>query len=314
MQRSGGGAFAPRFGYHRDQMAEVTRKRVGELIRGAFELLAPHPEGLPAKVVLEKMQAVVPPTEFERQEYAGRPGVRRYEKMVRFATIAPVKAGWLIKNKGLWVLTDDGKTAYQKYSDPYQLTREAGRLYRQWKEQQPDDAVEEEYQTEASKAAATAEEAEESSWGEIEGYLTTMNPYDFQQLVAGLLVGMGYHVSWIAPQGPDRGVDVIAHLDPLGITGPRIKVQVKRQADRIEVKDLRSFISTVSDTDVGLFVATGGFSRPSEDEARTQERRRIMLVDLRRLFDLWVEHYSRIPEQYRRLLPLKAVHFLALQE
>jgi restriction system protein len=295
-------------------MADVTRKRVGELVRGVFQILMQHPEGSPAKVVLETMQATVPPTEFERQEYPGRPGVRRYEKMVRFATIAPVKAGWLVKNKGLWSITDEGRAAYEKFKDPYQMTREAGRLYRQWKEQQPSDGVEEEYETEAVKAAATSEEAEESSWTEIEQHLTTMNPFDFQQLVAGLLVGMGYHVSWIAPPGPDRGVDIIAHVDPLGITGPRIKVQVKRVSDRIDVKELRSFFSTVSDTDVGLFVSTGGFTKSSNEEARTQERRRIMLVDLRKLFDLWVEHYDRIPEQYRRLMPLKAIHFLSLPE
>jgi restriction system protein len=39
-----------------------------------------------------------------------------------------------------------------------------------------------------------------------------------------------------------------------------------------------------------------------------------MLLDLRRFFDLWVEHYARIPEQYRRLLPLKPVYFLALAQ
>jgi restriction system protein len=39
-----------------------------------------------------------------------------------------------------------------------------------------------------------------------------------------------------------------------------------------------------------------------------------MLVDLRRLFDLWVEHYDRITEQYRRLLPLRPVYYLAPDE
>ena len=33
-------------------------------------------------------------------------------------------------------------------------------------------------------------------------------------LVAVLLGGMGYHVSWNAPPGPDRGIDIIAHNDP----------------------------------------------------------------------------------------------------
>jgi restriction system protein len=138
-----------------------------------------------------------------------------------------------------------------------------------------------------------------------------MPPYDFQNLVAGLLRGMGYHVAWVAPPGPDRGIDIIAHTDPLGIHGPRIKVQVKRTVDAIPVGEIRSFMSVLSDGDVGLFVATGGFTREAENEARHQERRRVMLVDLTRLFDLWVAHYAKVPESERGLLPLKAVWFLA---
>ena len=34
--------------------------------------------------------------------------------------------------------------------------------------------------------------------------------------------------------------------------------------------------------------------------------------DLKRLFDLCVEHYGKIPEEYRRLISLKPVHFLLL--
>jgi restriction system protein len=137
-----------------------------------------------------------------------------------------------------------------------------------------------------------------------------MGPYDFQHLVAGLLIGMGYHVSWVAPPGPDGGVDVIAHTDPLGFSGPRIKVQVKRTGGRMTVREIRQFLSLVSDGDVGLFVSAGGFTKDAEDEVRKQERRRTMLVDLRRLFDLWIECYEKIPEEYRRLLALKPVHFL----
>jgi len=49
----------------------------------------------------------------------------------------------------------------------------------------------------------------------------------------------------------------------------------------------------------------------AEREARGQENRRLSLVGLDRLFELWIEHYERIDESERRLLPLKRVHFLA---
>ena len=74
---------------------------------------------------------------------------------------------------------------------------------------------------------------------------------------------------------------------------------------------MRSFIATLGENDVGIFVCTGGFTSDAEKEAREQERRRILVVDLESLFDLWVEHYERIPEAQRSLLPLTPVYYLA---
>lgn len=294
-------------------MAEITRRRSGELVRGVFKLLLAHPEGLAAKSILEKLAEIVPPTEFEETTYPRRPDVRRYEKIVRFSTIGPVKAGWLVKNKGLWTLTDAGRRAYDQFPDPEQFMREASRLYREWAAEQPrePEALVEER---SPDAATTLEEAEEAAWTEIEEHLEQMNPYNFQELVAGLLRAMGYHVAWVSPPGSDKGINIIAHTDPLGIQGPRSKVQVKRRSDKTTIDGVRSLLALLGEGDVGLFISTGGFTREAEDEARRQEKRRIMLVDLKRLFDLWVEHYDRIPEVQRRLLPIRPVYFLIPEE
>ena len=109
-------------------MSEVNARRMGQLVRGVFQLLLNEPDGLPAKTVLERLSTLVPPTAFEQTFYSDRPNVRRYEKIVRFSTIAPVKAGWMVKNKGAWSLTDEGRAAYSRYSDPEQFTREARTL------------------------------------------------------------------------------------------------------------------------------------------------------------------------------------------
>jgi len=292
-------------------MAEITRKRVGELQRGVFKVLLQHHEELPANEVLKELESIVPPTDFEKTDYPNRPGVRRFEKMVRFATIAPVKAGWLVKNKGRWTLTDEGRKAYERFPDPEKFRGEAGRLYHQWADNRPDvlEASEDE-----PTATGTFEEAEESAWSEIEKYLKSMNPYDFQNLVAALLRAMGYHVSWVAPPGPDRGMDIIAYNDPLGTKPPRMKVQVKRQESKISVDGLRSFLAVLHDQDVGIFVSTGGFTADAESEARTQENRKLTLLDLEKLFDLWVQHYEDVDDADKRLLPLKPVYYLAPSE
>jgi restriction system protein len=136
-----------------------------------------------------------------------------------------------------------------------------------------------------------------------------MDPYDFQHLVAGLLRGMGYHVSWVAPPGKDRGVDIVAQRDPLGTQGPRVKVQVKREQSKTDAKSLRAFTSVLKANDVGAFVTLGGFTSDAETDAR-DDARRINLIGPSQLFDLWVRHYDSIPDEDRRRLPIKLIAFL----
>jgi len=73
---------------------------------------------------------------------------------------------------------------------------------------------------------------------------------------------------------------------------------------------LRSFMAVLGDQDVGIFVSIGGFTTDAESEARTQEKRKISLIGLEKLFDLWVENYSKISEEFKKLLPLRPVYFL----
>ncbi len=152
-------------------MAEITRRRSGELVHGVFKILLPHPDGLLAKTVLEHLVDVVPPTDFENSTYPSRPNVRRFEKIVRFQTINTVKAGWITKEKGQWTLTDEGRSACEQFTDPEQFFREAIRLYRQWKQDQPQDE-----EADLPDTATTFEEAEEAAWSEIQDYLSDMNP------------------------------------------------------------------------------------------------------------------------------------------
>lgn len=293
-------------------MAEVTARRRGELVRGVFRVLAQFPDGLPAKDVLTRLRSVVPPTPFEDSDYPARPGVRRYEKIVRFSTIKAVKAGWLIKEKGRWLLTDEGRKALEAYQDPEEFERQVDKLYKRWEASVPEEAEEE--PKEAPEAGVALEEAEEMAWREVEEYLLELDPYDFQNLVKALLQGMGYHVAWIAPPGPDGGTDLIAYSDPLGTQGPRVRVQVKRRREKVTVEGLRAFMAVLGHEDIGLLVSAGGFTRDAEQEARSQPARRITLLDLEKLFDLWVQYYRDVPEEGRRILPLKPVYYLARED
>lgn len=292
-------------------MANVTKARAGLLIRTLFEILIAHPDGIRAVDALAALEKRVTLTDFEAGDYDS--GGRRFERLVRFGTVSAVKAGWMTKQKGIWLVTDEGKAAFEAYPDGEKFFREAEKLYRTWRKAQPD-AVDGETSEEAAEKSAviTLEQAEEMAWREIEQHLAEIPPYEFQELVGELLTAMGYHVSWIAPPGKDGGIDVIAYNDPLGSRPPRIKVQVKRNAKspRIDVTGLRSFMAVLGDDDIGLFVALSGFTKDAELEAR-QSQRRVTLLDTTKLVELWTTHYGKLGDSARRRFPLKPVWFLA---
>lgn len=294
-------------------MAGADRHRQGEIVRAAFTVLLDKPEGMQVKDLTAAVEANLPLTAFELADYPSTPGSRRFDKMIRFFTIPAVKAGWLIKSKGDWILTDEGKVALDTYTDPATFMRESVKRYHDWQKTQPvadelgDDV------DDLDTASTTFEEADEAAWAEVAQYLNAMPPYDFQELVAALLRAMGYHTPWIAPPGPDAGLDIVAFTDPLGASGPRIKVQVKRNTtSKVGVDGLRSFMALLGGQDVGIFVCSAGFTADAEREARAQENRRLTLIDLKRLFELWVTNYPAMSDEDRRRLPLRPVHFLAL--
>ena len=70
-------------------------------------------------------------------------------------------------------------------------------------------------------------------------------------------------------------------------------------------------MAILSDEDVGIFVSLGGFTKDAQLEARTQEKRRVTLIDLDKFFELWIEYYSKLSEPAKQQLPIKPVYFLA---
>ena len=294
-------------------MAKIGLRRHGEMLREVLRVLDSEDEGLPAREVLARVEERLELTPHELGHYPG--GQRRFEKIVRFSTISSVKAGWLVKSKGHWTVTEDGKNALAEHTNPEDLIRAADQEYRKWHKmtRQAEDGADDEPE-EAEASGSVLEEAEETAWKEISEYIASMPPADLEKLVGALVEAMGYHVLWIATGGADGGIDVIAFNDPLGTTSPRIKIQVKRRADKINSDGLRSFLALLHSDDVGIFVSTGGFTRDAQREARAQENRKVTLIGMKDLFDLWVEHYDRIPHSEKRLLPLASVHYLDVTE
>lgn len=97
-------------------MAEITRKRTGELLRKLFEILLQAPDGMQARDALTALSKQVTLTPYEAGNFES--GGVRFEKIVRFATVDCVKAGWMQKNKGMWSITQTGINAYKEIIEP----------------------------------------------------------------------------------------------------------------------------------------------------------------------------------------------------
>mgnify|MGYP001912384126 FL=1 len=270
-----------------------------------------------AQEALAALADAVTLTEYEAGSYESG---RRFEKIVRFATVDTVRAGWLIKEGGIWTLTQEGAQALKLYEDPLEFHKKAAQLYQQWRKhykgvqsdaQAPIVTDVEEVEDESEKSVSVSyEEAKEQAQEKIDTFLHAMDAYDFQKLVADLLRAIGYHVTWIAPPGKDGGVDILAYTDPLGTQGPRIKVQVKQQQKAVTEPDLKSFMANIGQHDSGIFFCTGGFTKDAETYARSQESKRIMLIDSAKLVQLWTDNIPRLSDQAWQRLPLTPIYFL----
>ncbi|MBP6865770.1 MAG: restriction endonuclease [Candidatus Didemnitutus sp.] len=141
----------------------------------------------------------------------------------------------------------------------------------------------------------------------VQDKILELDDKEMQELAAAILRAMGYRTR-VSPQGPDRGVDVLASPDGLGLQEPRIKVEVKhRPKSAMGSPEVRSFLGSLRAGDKGLYVSTGGFTKEAKYEA---ERANIplTLIDLSDLAQLVTEHYETFDPRGRALIPLVKIY------
>ncbi len=146
-------------------------------------------------------------------------------------------------------------------------------------------------------------DVEEQSQSLIEDRILKLDPYALQDLVAAVLRAMGYRTR-VSPPGPDRGVDVLASPDGLGLQEPRIKVEVRHRRDTaMGSNEVRSFLGSLRSGDRGLYVSTGGFTKEAGYEA-DRANIPLTLITLRDLAQLVTDNYDSFDPKGRALLPL----------
>lgn len=294
-----------------------SRESAAKTMHATLQILKKAGGQLSGSEVIKRIEEQYEFTEWEKIRYA-KTGNIRWQSILQFFTIDLMKAGFLLKEKGNWILTEEGDKA-TKLSD-VELYEKAHEAYVQWatinKKAPKVQDSEDEIDTNVEESnTVNIEQLESKSVQGIIDYINKLNPYEFQDLVASLLRGMGHYINYVAERGKDGGVDIWAYSDPLGSKPPRIKVQVKHKPEKpVPADDIRKLQGILGKGEyVGLFVTSGYFSSTAINEARTSNIH-VELIDISRFIELWKEFYSKMKVEDQNRLPIHPIYFLGSAE
>ncbi len=149
--------------------------------------------------------------------------------------------------------------------------------------------------------SATADESIETTTDFIlKQFSRELKGHPFAALVAHLLNIMGYRTR-LSPPGQDRGIDIVAHRDELGLEPPIIKVQVKSGDGKVSAEEVQALTGALASSEFGLFVALGEFTKQAR--AFGQSKANLRLVESDDLVSMILDHYEQLDARYKRLIP-----------
>src|SRR3989304_1834154 len=249
----------------KDREPSPSRALAAKVTHAALSILRDNGKEMPIRTLLAKVEKAVKLDDWAQERYE-KSGYVRWESILHFYSIGCVKAGQLVKKKGVWYLTPEGEEALKL--GPEKLLEQIDTSYEKWREEHPK-VQEPEVEEEAPSQVVSYDDVEQRAIEGLQQYINSKNAYEFQDLVAALLRGMGYHTPFVAPKGRDGGVDIVAYRDPLGTESPRIQVQIKHRQSAATVQEVRQLMGLLQkEGDVGIFVSTAGFTPDGRKNSR----------------------------------------------
>ncbi len=287
-----------------------SRALAARLVYAALRILKDNGKEMPMRELMSRIEKEVELDEWAKERYE-KSGYIRWQSILHFYSIGCMKAGYLIKKKGVWYITPEGEEALKL--GPEGLHIAADKLYKKWAAERPI-VPDEEDEEATTQQELTFDEMEQKALEGLEQYINSKNAYELQDIVAALLRGMGYYTPFIAPKGKDGGLDIVAYRDPLGTESPRIRVQVKHRESSASVQEVRQLLGLLhKEGDVGIFVSTGGFTTDAKSTARSAQIH-VELIDLSRFLGLWTEFYDKMTDEDKSLMPLQPIYFLSTKK
>lgn len=131
------------------------------------------------------------------------------------------------------------------------------------------------------------------------------------RIVEAILKAKGF-TTYISPEGPDKGVDILAAQGNLGFGSPRICVQVKTADTPVDRPTLDQLIGTMHNfkAEHGLLVSWSGFKGTVDKEIAAQFFN-VRLWDQKAIIHELLENYERLEGDIKAEIPLRQTWMLA---
>lgn len=134
---------------------------------------------------------------------------------------------------------------------------------------------------------------------------------NLEVLVEAIFKAKGY-TTYLSPEGPDGGRDILAGNAPMGFGGPKLCIEVKSGKGEIDRPTVDKLIGAIKkfNADQAIFVAWDGYKTNVQKElANTFFEVRLWTAD--DVLEELVAHYDKLDEDIRAKLPLKQIWVLA---
>lgn len=131
------------------------------------------------------------------------------------------------------------------------------------------------------------------------------------RIVDAILKAKGF-TTYVSPEGPDKGVDILAAQGHLGFGSPKICVQVKTSDTPVDRPTLDQLIGTMHNfkAEHGLLVSWSGFKSTVDKEIASQFFN-VRLWDQKAIINELLSNYDKLESDIKAEIPLKQIWILA---
>lgn len=284
-----------------------SRRLIASMHKAALSALLEAPDGqLKQAALMRAIESRVALDDWAVETYETTGNVR-WRSIFAFASVGLVKAKYVVKERGLWSITEDGRFAVEGVFDSERFLLEIDRRYREWKASQIsslpllgpviEDAEEEDEAPELPDDRITKilRTAHEALAAELVDTIKKCDAEFFERLVVKLLLKMGYggsrqEAGEAVGRSGDGGIDGIINEDRLGLDA--IYLQAKRWEGSVGEGPIRDFKGALDakGAQKGVFITTSSYTPAAKEAARTSRSYKIVLIDGARLAELMTEH------------------------